>query len=418
MKLRSALVLLSVGVLGSVQNSITLAQQSFAPRPLGVDDLFDFREAHDPQLSPDGQFVAFTVSSTSLKQDKSETRVYMVPFAGGDAIALTTEGVSSEQPRWSPDGKFLAFLSERKDAEGNKGKTQVYLLNRLGGEAQRLTDAIQDVEDFRWSPDGKRLVLVLRDPSPEDLEAAATKAEGEAEDKSITKKSKAQRPWVIDRLQFKEDTIGYLDSRRTHLYVFDLAAKSTTQVTSGDFDDSEPAWSPDGKLLAFVSNRSQPDPDANYNEDIWVVAASNTHKGAHPTQVTTNPGEDSHPAWSPDGKWITYSTQLDPKLFQYATKHIAVSPAAGGEAKVLTESFDRLAIEPRFAADGKSIYSSPTMMARKFSARSVWPMAKSLGPSPVTSCSMVIPSRRMELLRPVFSPWIALLKSTPLRAAS
>jgi hypothetical protein len=127
---------------------------------------------------------------------------------------------------------------------------------------------------------------VLRDPSPEELEAAKEK-----KDKTAGKeKTKTQKPWVIDRLQFKMDEVGYLDRRRTHLYVFELAAKTLTQVTSGDFDDSEPAWSPDGKLIAFSSNRSQPDADATYDINIWVVAADNTEKGAHLTQVTTNRG--------------------------------------------------------------------------------------------------------------------------------
>ncbi len=348
MKLRSAFLL---PVLALV-SSITIAQQSSAPRLIGIDDLFDLREAHDPQVSPDGQFIAYTLSSTSLKDDKSETRIYMLPAAGGDAIALTAEGNSSDHPRWSPDGKYLAFLSER-----NEGKTQVYLLNRLGGEAQKLTDTIQDVEQFEWAPDGKRLVLILRDPSPEELEAAANKGRDAGDEKpAAPKKPKAKAPWVIDRLQFKEDTIGYLDRRRTHLYVFDIAKKSMTQVTSDDYDDDDPAWSPDGRSLAFASNRSKPDPDATYNWDIWVVAADNTDKGANLTQVTTDPGEDRSPTWSPDGKWIAYSVQLDPHLFQYSTKHVAVAPAAGGEAKILTKSFDRMATTPRFNLDGKSIY--------------------------------------------------------------
>ncbi len=350
MKLRLVVLLLAIGAGGS----ITAAQQSAAPRPISVDDFFAYREAHDPQVAPDGQYVAYTVSSSSLKDDKPETRIYMVPAAGGEAVALTAEGVSSDNPRWSPDGKFLAFLSERSE-----GKTQVYLLNRLGGEAQRLTDTIQNVESFEWAPDGKRLVLVLRDPSPEEVEAAANKGKEDGEDKAAGasgKKPKTQRPWVIDRLLYKTDTVGYLDRRRTHLYVFDVASKSLSQVSSGDYDDSEPAWSPDGKLLAFSSNRSKPDPDVTYNKDIWVVAADNKDKGEHPLQVTTHPGEKDHPSWSPDGKWITYVTSLDPKLFYYATKHVGVSPAEGGEAKILTRSFDRFATLPRFAPDGKFIY--------------------------------------------------------------
>ena len=170
------------------------------------------------------------------------------------------------------------------------------------------------------------------------------------------KEKKTQKPWVIDRLQFKMDEMGYLDRRRTHLYVFDLAARTLTQITSGDFDDSEPAWSPDSKSVAFSSNRSQPDPDATYDINIWVVAADNQDKGAHLTQVTTNQGADTTPSWSPDGKWITYVTQLEPKLFDYATKHIAVSPASGGKANVLTLALDRMSITPRFSSDGKYIY--------------------------------------------------------------
>lgn len=352
MKTRVA-VLLSVLALCT---SLALAQQAPAPRLFTVDDLARIREVHDAQISPDARFVAYTVTSSTLAEDKPESRIWMVPAAGGEAIALTAEHTSSNNPRWSPDGKFIAFLSQRKDDDHPDAKTQVYLLNRLGGEAERLTETIQDVDDFAWSPDSRRLVLVLRDPAPEELEAGARENKEQLEGYTTSKKAKTQRPWVVDRLLFKSDTVGYLDRRRAHLYVFDLASKSLTQITSGDFDDANPAWSPDGKFLAFDSNRSKPDPDTTYDTNIWVVAADNTDKGAHLTQVTTNPGADTNPAWSPDGKFLAYTTQLNPRLFQYSTMHIAVSPAAGGEARVLTRALDRNATFPRFAPDGKSIY--------------------------------------------------------------
>jgi dipeptidyl aminopeptidase/acylaminoacyl peptidase len=321
------------------------------PRPLAatrnitIDDYFQIRDVGQPELSPDGQWVAYTVRTKMLKEDKNETRIWMVSAHGGDPLPMTAEGISSGHPRWSPDGKYLAFTSSR-----NNGKSQVWLLNRVGGEAVRLTDIAQGVGDFEWSPDSTRLVLALQDPKPEDAEAEKDK------DKPAPAKPKTQPPYVIDRLQFKEDTIGYLDNRRTHLYIFNIEKKSVTQITSGNFDDEQPAWSPDGKQLAFTSNRSMPDPDASRDTNIWVVAADNTDKGAHLTQITTNPGADSQPAWSPDGKWIAYVTMLDPHLFWYATQHLAIAPSTGGEARVLTLAFDRNVRRPRFSADGNSVY--------------------------------------------------------------
>jgi dipeptidyl aminopeptidase/acylaminoacyl peptidase len=348
--------LVLISTLLAVSPSAPAQTAPASPQPITIDDYFQIQAVHDAQLSPDSLWVAYSVDKGTLKTDENETRIWTVAISGGDALPLTAEGVSSSHPRWSPDGKLLAFLSAR-----NGGKTQVWLLNRLGGEAQQLTETAQDVEDFSWSPDGRRIVLVLKDPTPEELDAAkeksaaahsSTRADADSDDK----KPKSKKPWVIDRLQFKVDELGYLDRRRTHLYIFDMAKKSLVQVTSGDFDDSGPAWSPDSKLLAFTSNRSTPDPDRTYNSDIWVVAANNSDRGAHLTQVTTNPGIDNSPAWSPDGKSIAYVTMLDPKLFDYATRHLAISPASGGPAKVLTLSLDRMVSNPRFSPDGQSVY--------------------------------------------------------------
>ncbi|HKO03526.1 MAG TPA: S9 family peptidase [Candidatus Acidoferrales bacterium] len=317
-----------------------------APRNLTVDDFFALQDVARAQISPDGIWVAYTVRTLDLAEDKSHTQIWMVPAAGGEAVPLTAKGVNSSSPHWSPDGKHLAFLSAR----GEGAKTQIWTLYMGGGEAQQLTDTIQSVNAFEWSPAGDRIALVLQDPSPEEIDTARRAKAGEKPKKT------GPPPWVIDRQQFKFDTVGYLDDRRTHLYVLDVASKKMTQVTSGDYDDSEPAWSPDGRFLAFTSNRTEI-PDANYNTDIWVVAADNPDKGKNLVRVTSNPGSDHSPAWSPDGKWIACVSQMDAQALDYATHHLVVVPALGGQARVLTQKLDRNIRNPRFSPDGQSIFA-------------------------------------------------------------
>jgi dipeptidyl aminopeptidase/acylaminoacyl peptidase len=311
---------------------VTLAAQ--AQRPLTVDDVFAIRRVGDPQLSPEGAWVAYTVTETRLADEKSETRVWMVPRAGGEALPLTLKGTSASRPRWSPDGKFLAFLAAR-----DTGKTQVWALDRRGGEARALTDVKQGVSSFDWSPDGTRLLLAILDPEEADS----------------AKKEKTRKPWVIDRLQFKRDGEGYLTgSRRTHLYGLDLATRVLTQLTSGAADDGDAAWSPDGKRIAFVSNRTG-NPDGNENTDVWVVAADNTDKGQTLIRVTTNPGPDESPAWSPDGRSLAYVGNTKPELLWYAVNALAVVPATGGAPRVLTQTLDRNVSAPAFTPDGKAV---------------------------------------------------------------
>jgi dipeptidyl aminopeptidase/acylaminoacyl peptidase len=317
-----------------------------ASRLLQPEDASALKTVGDPQLSPEGTWVAYTVRTMDVKEDRRDTDVYMVPFGSNAppaALRLTASPKPESQPRFSPDGRSLAFLSGR---EGDKA--QVWLLDRRGGEAVKLTDFKADVSELAWSPDGKRLALIVSDIDPDDP--------GDQGDEGKPKEgaAKTPKPIVIRRLQFKRDREGYLRELRGHLYVYDVAAKTAVQVTSGPYDDSEPAWSPDGQSIAFTSNRTA-DPDANDNRDIFIVGVKPPRAGETPRALTTSPGADSAPAFSPDGKWIAYVAGGAPADIWYASSSLAVVPAAGGEARLLTQSLDRNVERPCFTADGRSI---------------------------------------------------------------
>ena len=305
---------------------------------LAIDDLMKLKSVSNPEISPDGKWIAYVTSEMDLKKDKSEKQVWIIPAQGGEAIAMTSKEIyNASEPRWSPDNKFLSFLAAKSE-----GKTQVWTLNRNGGDAQQITKIKQGVAGYEWAPDGKRILLSIKDPKPEEL----------TEDKEDDKKAK---PSVIDRLQFKRDYAGYLNRYRTHLYIFTPGDSIPIQITSGDFDDNNPAWSPDGKSIAFISNRTE-NPDGNSNTDIWIVLADNLDKGKTLQQVTTNTNADNAPAWSPDGKYIAYTTIIDAKAMWYATQKLAIIPASGGTLTLLANELDRNINKPKFSKDGKSIY--------------------------------------------------------------
>lgn len=316
----------------------SLMAQTPAKRRLVPGDIYRIKEVGSPTIAPDGQWVAYSVTTTDSAKDKRNTDLYMVSWDGTRTVRLTSSPDGESSPKWSPDNRYLGFLSSR--GEGEKG-SQLWLLDRQGGEAEKVTDVKGGIDDYVWSPDGKRLVFVIQDPDPDTAKS----------------EKKTPKPIEIDRWDFKRDYVGYLSRRREHLYLFDLATRKVEQLTRGDFDDAEPNWSPDGKELVFTSKRA-PGSDRNDNFDMYSIEAK---IGAEPKQLTTFIGSDGgrgsgRASYSPDGKWIVYLRGGDPKYWAYGNPRVAVIPATGGEAKVLTETLDRNAGDPVWSADGKFIY--------------------------------------------------------------
>lgn len=341
--------------------------------PFSPSDAQRLLDVSNLAISPEGDWVAYTVRSTNVEKDKRSTDLFMVSWDGTRRVQLThTEDASEGSPRFSPDGRYLGFIASRggedDDSKDPKGKAQIWLLDRAGGEARRLTELPGGVSSFVWSPDGQRLAIVAPDPDPEDAEEnecehengeeAGAGADSEYTDEKAKagKKAKTKKPIVVKRFLFKADRKGYLGEQYERLYVFDLDSKKTIPLTpEGAFDSSEPAWSPDSKHLAFTSKRpseAQPDPDRTSNTDIYVVEAA---EGATAMKLTAWTGPDSDPIWSPDGSKIAY-VQGPSELYDfYDPSQLAVTSPSGGPPSLPTEELDRAVSNVRWSNDGRHL---------------------------------------------------------------
>ncbi len=300
-------------------------------RTIQPGDIYRLITLGDLQISPEGSWIAYTETRADSSRDKYGTHIWMTSWDGSSTLQLTNGEDGDETPRWSPDGKFLSFISSRQGGDDSK----LYVIDRRGGEGQRLLEVKGKLLDYAWSPDASRIALVVKDPDYAD-----------------TAKTKTRPPYVMDRYHFKQDVEGYLDGRNTHLYVFNLQHKTTDTLTRGRYDESSPAWSPDGSQLVFVSNRTE-DPDRNENTDLWIMPAV---AGGQARRLTTWKGADSNPVWSPDGKFIAYlqsSSEEDFTMYGHAI--LALVSKDGGTPRLLSKDLDRPVRTPRWSADASSV---------------------------------------------------------------
>jgi len=304
-------------------------------RPIAPIDYYRLQNISDPQISPDGKWIVYTLSTVDTVKDKRNRDLWMISWDGKDNVQLTNGPGNESSARFSPDGKYISFTASRGDDDKEEKKSQVYLLDRRGGEAKKISDVKGDIEDYVWKPDGSGILLVMKDP-----------------DYSDTGKTKIRTPYVMERYQFKQDYEGYLDNRKSHLYYFDIKSKKIDTLTKGNFNETNAVFSPDGNTIAFVSNRT-PDPDKNENTDIYTMDAK---AGATMKKITSWPGNDVNPQWSPDGKWIAYLQSSSDKAFtMYGENYLAVISKDGGEPKLLSRQTDRPVRNPRWSSDGQSI---------------------------------------------------------------
>jgi dipeptidyl aminopeptidase/acylaminoacyl peptidase len=273
--------------------------------PVKPDDIFRLVMVGDAQIAPDGSKIAYVLKRIDRKKNDYLSSIQL--WQDGVSRAYTA-GEKDSAPRWSPDGKYLAFLSARE------GKAQLYLLPANGGEPRTLTDAKLGAGTPVWSPDSR--FIAFCGPVPRFPEE-----EQENEDTPAP-------THIIDRAVFKLDGVGLIDRRRLHLHVVDVESGEVRQLTNGDFNHSSPAWSPDGKHLAFAADRSA-EWDLRSGSDIWIIP----HGGGSPRRLTDGAGVWSEPCFSPDGSQVAFVgyARPDGETPTYFTQ-LWIAPRGGGEA--------------------------------------------------------------------------------------
>ena len=320
-------------------------------RPIAINDLLSAKRVSDPQLSPDGSRVVYTLAVTDRTANRMTRDVWIVSTANRQARALTATGHDSGA-RWSPDGRRIAFVSSRG------GSAQIYLVDagavdaEAGGSAERLTSLSGGADNLVWSADG-RAIAFTSEVYPDCHDDPCNAKRDEERDKSQA------RVRVYDRLLYRHWT-SWSEGKRNHLFVVPVSGGAPRDLTAGADYDVPPreregphpiAFAPDGKTLCFTAIVDRVEATST-NADLYEVEVTT---GGSPKRLTMNPGFDGAPAYSPDGRVIAYHSQA--RAGYEADKwRLILLDRASGRQTVLTDTFDRSVDDLRWSTDGTSIY--------------------------------------------------------------
>jgi dipeptidyl aminopeptidase/acylaminoacyl peptidase/tetratricopeptide (TPR) repeat protein len=321
-------------------------------RPLELDDLFRARRISDPQLSPDGKWIAYVVTDVDKAANKTHSQIWLMASSGSSPRQLTVNPKNDRHPRWSPDSRRIAFESNRS------GSSQIWIISIVGGEAQPLTRISTEASQPVWSPDGQTIAFVSA-VYPEFSDKPFQQSDALNKQKNDEKASSPVKARVITRLLYRHWD-SWVDDKRQHIFVVPVHGGDPMDLTPGDRDavptsstfsaGDDFAFSPDGQEIAYTATPAV-DEAWSTNHDIYVVPVA----GGTPRQITTNPAADGFPRYSPDGRTIAYRAQRRPG-FEADRWELMAFDRRTGESRSLTEHFDSSVEAFVWANDSRRLY--------------------------------------------------------------
>jgi dipeptidyl aminopeptidase/acylaminoacyl peptidase len=314
---------------------IAVTNTTLAQRWIRPTDVYRLTNISGPKISPEGNWILYSHSTVDSAKDKYQSKLYMVSSDGKETVSITEQTKSFSGANWSPDGKYISFTAAGKE---EKEGSQLYLLDRRGGEAKQQTHIKGEIRGYQWFPDGKKILLTIKEFNYAD-----------------TAKSNVRNPYEIDRYHFKADNEGYLDNRKTHLYIWHLAEKKLDTLTRGKYNEQDADISADGKRIVYTSNVSV-DPDKNDNTDLFLIAAE---KNATPEVLTSFKGGDNSPKFSANGQKIAYIRNASEAAFDmYDLKLLCVLDLGSKQSQVISGSLDRSVEQIQWTKDGNTILAA------------------------------------------------------------